>query len=111
MNQGRKSSAPTFIRFRGLKAQAQPVAKLVPDTPPAFANRSLRSRLRLAGRVRRLSPKVVRRSAQREGGRQPVAKLVPNTPPAFAIARCARSQNTRRYRTSLPSSILSPHDR
>jgi hypothetical protein len=34
MSQGRKSLPPTFIAFRGLKAQAQPVAKVVHTGEP-----------------------------------------------------------------------------
>jgi len=57
-----------------------PVAKIVPDTPPTFAYRSLRSRLRLASRVTRAASKVVHRSAQREGGRIPLSP-----PPLSAV--------------------------
>jgi hypothetical protein len=40
----------------------------IPVSPPTFAKRSLRSRLRLASRVRRALAKVVRRSPKGEGG-------------------------------------------
>ncbi len=58
----------------GLCGTDEPVAEIVPNTQPTFAMRSLRSRLRLAGRVSRASSKVVRRRAQRVGGRPPVAR-------------------------------------
>ena len=43
-NPGRKS-LPSFIAFRGLEAQADPVAKLVPDSQPnnPFIHNRLRS--------------------------------------------------------------------
>ena len=62
----------------------------IPLPPPTFAHRSLRSRLRSAGRVSRASSKVVHRSAQREGGRPPVQKLIPDSPQPSPGARFAR---------------------
>ena len=64
----------------------------IPLSPPTFAKRSLRSRLRLAGRVWRTGAKVVHRSAQRGGGRPPVAEIVPNSQPSFARFRRASAK-------------------
>ena len=55
--------------FRVIEPPASPRPKVrIPLSPPTFAKRSLRSRLRLAGPDRRASAKVARHSAQREGG-------------------------------------------
>src|SRR5262245_35336621 len=56
----------------------------IPLSPPTFAKRSLRSRLRLAGRDTQASSMVVHRSAEREGGRPPVSESSQTAPPPFA---------------------------